>query len=64
MNTINFLLDYLSLNAPITITNTKGEIMYTGNVENVPLYVVKGTVIESIDGLGTLNDIFISIKNK
>ena len=61
MKTIKFLLDYLRETANITICNTHGSILYEGQLGEMPISVVRGTIVNRIEGLGGLNDIIIEV---
>ena len=61
MKTSKFLLDYLRETAQITICNTCGSILYEGQLGEMPISVVRGTKVVLVEGLGSLNDIIITI---
>jgi hypothetical protein len=63
MKTTKFLLDYLRETAQVTINNTRGEILYEGQLGEMPIALVRGTIVNRIDGLGTMGDILIEIAN-
>jgi hypothetical protein len=61
MKTSKFLLDYLSEKAIITIANDKGDILYEGYLGEMPIKLVRNTAVSSVEGLGSLNDIIITV---
>jgi hypothetical protein len=62
MTAFTFLANYISDNAIVTIVNNKGSIRYTGELGSMPYSVVKGMEFEKIDGLGSENDLFITVR--
>lgn len=61
MKTSKFLLDYLRETAKITICNTRGSILYEGQLGEMPISVVRGTIVSRIEGIGSQNDIIIEV---
>jgi hypothetical protein len=61
MKTTTFLLKYLTDTAQITICNTHGSILYEGQLGEMPILIVRGTVVSRIEGLGSSNDIIIEV---
>jgi hypothetical protein len=61
MRTTSFLLDYLDAKALVTIANDKGSILYQGYLGDMPVLTVRNTKLQSIEGLGSLNDIIITV---
>lgn len=61
MKTIKFLLYYLQNSANITICNTHGSILYEGQLGEMPLSIVRGTIVSRIEGIGSKNDIIIEV---
>ena len=61
MKTSNFLLNYLRETAKITICNTHGSILYEGELGEMPMSVVRGTIVSRIEGLGSLNDLIVEV---
>ena len=61
MKTTQFLLNYLRETAMVTICNTHGSIIYEGQLGEMPISLVRGSIVNRIDGLGSLNDIIIEI---
>lgn len=57
-----FLNKYISDKAIVTIVNNKGSIRYTGELSKMPYIVIKGMEFEKIEGLGSENDLIITIK--
>ena len=61
MKTTKFLLNYLRETATVTISNTRGSILYNGQLGEMPLSVIRGTIVNRIEGLGSENDIIIEV---
>ena len=61
MTTFKFLTDYISDDAIITIVNTHGSIKYTGKCGEMPRYIYAHTEFVKIEGLGTENDLIITV---
>lgn len=61
MKTTKFLLTYLDDRAKITISNDKGSILYTGTLGEMPIALVRNSTLKNIEGLGSEEDIIITI---
>lgn len=61
MKTTKFLLNFLRETAMVTICNVHGSILYTGQLGEMPIALVRGTLVNKIEGIGSVNDIIIEI---
>ena len=61
MKTSQFLLKYFSDTAVVTICNTNGSILYEGQLGEMPIMTVRGTIVNRVYGLGSSNDIIIQV---
>lgn len=61
MTTFKFTSKYISDEAIVTIVNTHGSIKYTGKLADMPYSAISGTTFEKIEGLGTENDLIITV---
>lgn len=62
MKTFKFLCDYISDEAIITIADNRGGIKYTGKLAEMPFRVISGTTFVSVEGLGSENDLIITVE--
>lgn len=63
MTTFKFLCKYISDDAIVTIVNDKGSIKYTGELGIMPHSAIANTDFISIDGLGSENDLIITVSS-
>ena len=63
MKTNRFLLNYLNGEAIVTICNDRGSILFEGKVCDMRLDMTRPTTIEKIEGLGSHNDIIITVRD-
>lgn len=62
MKTTRFLLDYLTDTALVTICDNHGSILYEGQLGEMPIVTVRGTILVGVHGLGSSNDIVVEVK--
>lgn len=61
MNTNKFLRKYLTMEARVTICNDRGSILYEGELGELRVALTRHTRIKSIEGLGSQDDIIITV---
>ena len=64
MKTTQFTLKYLTAEAVVTICNTKGSILYSGELGQLMVRLIRGTRVVSVEGLGSENDLIITVENE
>jgi hypothetical protein len=64
MTTFKFLCKYIRDEAIVSIVNDKGSIKYCGKWLDMPFSIIAQTEFVSIDGLGSENDLIITVTDK
>ena len=62
MKTTHFLLNYLTDTAMVTICDNHGSILYEGQLGEMPIVTVRGTILVGVHGLGSSKDIIVEVK--
>lgn len=64
MNTLLFINKYLSIEAIVTIQNKSGDVVHSGLLHRLQAHKVVNTKVVKIEGLGSYDDIIITIEEK
>ena len=62
MTAFKFLSDYINGEATVCISNDKGSIRYEGKLNDMPRWVISHMEFVSIEGLGSKNDLIITVR--
>ena len=62
MKTFNFLYKYVQDKALVTISLENGDILYTGELGEMPHKIIRNTTLVKVNGLGSENDLIIIIR--
>lgn len=64
MTVRNFFDKYLNVNAIITLADERGNILYEGRCGDAPFHTWRKREVVNIEGLGMLDDIIITIRER
>lgn len=64
MTVSNFFDKYLKMNAIITLSDERGNILYEGRCGDAPFYAWSKRDVIAVEGLGMLDDIIITVSDR